>query len=139
MSTPHTAVAYLRASHADQTDQRRSTALPGQRDVVARKAEELDATVVREFTYARPMDHNNDDGMRALLAYVAERDIDYCIIPAIDKLARIGLDSAVISAELRSRGVALVSANEGVDDTPAGRLQRGIMTTLAEWYATQAA
>lgn len=135
-----TAVTYLRVSTTEQArrgGRAEGYSLPDQRKAVERKAQHLGAAVIEEFIEPGESGKSlkNRRALQALLAYVAEHDIDYCIIPKVDRIARNRLDDALIHAELRSHGVALVSAAENIDDTPAGRLHHGIMASISEWYS----
>lgn len=143
MPTP-TAVTYLRVSTTEQArrgGRDEGYSLPDQRRAVERKAQSMGAVVVEEFV--EPGESGKSLSRRkallSLLAYVKEHDIDYCIIPKVDRLARNRLDDALIQSELTSAGVALVSAAENIDATPAGQLQHGIMASISEWYSANLA
>lgn len=72
-----------------------------------------------------------------MLEYVKENKdrIDYVIIHKVDRLARNRDDDVDISRALREANVQLVSASESIDNTPAGMLMHGIMSSLAEFYS----
>ncbi|WP_420813910.1 hypothetical protein [Phytoactinopolyspora endophytica] len=46
----------------------------------------------------------------------------------MSRMARNRLDDAMVMADLRKRGVTLVSATESIDDSPAGEPRRGQVT-----------
>ena len=142
--TAPTAVTYLRVSTTEQArrgGRDEGYSLPDQRRAVERKAQSMGAVVVEEFV--EPGESGKSLSRRkallSLLAYVKEHDVDYCIIPKVDRLARNRLDDALIQSELTSAGVALVSAAENIDATPAGQLQHGIMASISEWYSANLA
>ena len=61
--------------------------------------------------------------------------MDYVIVHKVDRLARNRDDDSDIMRVLRECGVQLVSASESIDDTPAGMLLHGIMSSIAEFYS----
>lgn len=61
--------------------------------------------------------------------------VDYVIVHKVDRLARNRGDDIDIMRVLRECGVQLVSASESIDDTPAGMLLHGIMSSIAEFYS----
>ena len=71
--------------------------------------------------------------LQAMLEYVKENAdrVDYVIVHKIDRLARNRDDDSDIMRVLRECGVQLVSASESIDDTPAGMLLHGIMSSIA--------
>ena len=75
--------------------------------------------------------------LQAMLEYVRENAdrIDYVIVHKVDRLARNRGDDIDIMRALRECGVQLVSASESIDDTPAGMLLHGIMSSIAEFYS----
>ena len=72
-----------------------------------------------------------------MLEYVKENAdrVDYVIVHKVDRLARNRDDDSDIMRVLRECGVQLVSASESIDDTPAGMLLHGIMSSIAEFYS----
>ncbi len=72
-----------------------------------------------------------------MLEYVKENAdrVDYVIVHKVDRLARNRGDDIDIMRTLRECGVQLVSASESIDDTPAGMLLHGIMSSIAEFYS----
>lgn len=57
------------------------------------------------------------------------------IVHKVDRLARNRGDDIDIMRILRECGVQLVSDSESIDDTPAGMLFHGIMSSIAEFYS----
>ena len=58
-----------------------------------------------------------------MLARIRERkDVDYIIVYKLNRMARNRLDDAIVMADLRQRGVTLISTTESIDDTPVGQL-----------------
>jgi site-specific DNA recombinase len=138
------AVIYLRVSTAEQAHGADSTegySIPAQREACTRKAHDLGAEVIAEFTdrgesarsAARPE-------LQRMLALLAEhKDLDYVIVHKVDRLARNRADDVQIQLAIERAGARLVSVSESVDDTPSGRLVRNIMADLAEFYSANLA
>ncbi|GAA2187428.1 hypothetical protein GCM10009786_12330 [Leucobacter alluvii] len=70
-----------------------------------------------------------------MIKYVAEHQVNYCIVHKVDRLARNRADDVAIHLALRDAGVMLVSASENIDETPSGMLLHGIMSSIAEFYS----
>ena len=71
-----------------------------------------------------------------MLARIKEdTDIQYVFVHKLDRLARNRADDVQIGLLLAKNGVRLVSCTENIDDTPSGKLVRGIMGDIAEWYS----
>ncbi|WP_241897439.1 recombinase family protein, partial [Brevibacterium epidermidis] len=70
-----------------------------------------------------------------MIKYVAEHQVNYCIVHKVDQLARNRADDVAIHLALRDAGVMLVSASENIDETPSGMLLHGIMSSIAEFYS----
>lgn len=70
-----------------------------------------------------------------MLAYIQEHAVDYVIVHKVDRLARNRLDDAQIHVIIREAGAQLISATEGIDETPSGMLLHGIMSSIAEFYS----
>lgn len=132
------AVIYLRVSSDQQVERGygdEGYSIPAQREACRRKAAELGATVVAEYvdlaktakTRKRPKFISMvEDAER-------ERNIDYIIIHKINRFARNAMDDAVIDYRLEQAGTELVSVQEHIDRTPAGKLNHRIHAAFAEY------
>jgi DNA invertase Pin-like site-specific DNA recombinase len=139
------AVIYLRVSTAAQADKDthdpEGYSIPAQREACSRKAESLDAEVVGEFIdrgeSARSADRPQ---LQAMLSMLEEtKDIDFCVVHKVDRLARNRQDDILITIAIQKAGTRLVSVTENIDDTPSGKLTHGIMSTIAEFYSSNLA
>ena len=63
----------------------------------------------------------------------AERDVDYVIVYNLSRLNRNRVDDAHVLMALRASGVTLISAQENIDETPAGQLMHGILAAFKEY------
>jgi site-specific DNA recombinase len=92
--------------------------------------------VVEEFAHkgesARKADRPQ---LQALLAYLRDNPVGYVIVHKVDRLARNRADDVEITLAIRAAGAALISCSENIDETPAGMLQHGILSAIAEFYS----
>lgn len=103
-----------------------------------KKALSMGAMVGKEFVDRGASAKSADrPQLQAMLEYVKENAdrVDYVIVHKVDRLARNRDDDSDIMRVLRECGVQLVSASESIDDTPAGMLLHGIMSSIAEFYS----
>ncbi|MCU1580048.1 MAG: Resolvase domain protein [Rhodoglobus sp.] len=133
------AVSYLRVSTREQAErggQDEGFSIPAQRLANRNKAASLGATIVAEFVDAGESARKADrPQLQAMLDYVADNDVSYCIVHKVDRLARNRADDVQINIALGKAGTKLVSATENIDETPSGMLVHGIMSSIAEFYS----
>ena len=133
------AVSYLRVSTREQAERggtEEGFSIPAQREANQRKADELEARVVREFVDAGESARSADrSGLQDMLAFIAATRVEFCIVHKLDRLARNRADDVRIHEALLAAGVTLVSATESIDQTPSGMLVHGIMSSIAEFYS----
>lgn len=135
------AVLYIRVSSKGQlaTDfDPDGLSIPAQRDAGHKKATDLDADVVDVFIDRAETGtklENRDDFLRMLAFLKTDGQIDYVIVPKVDRFARDRGDDAILSRWVRKHGAELVSCAENIDGTPSGQLVHGLMATLAEFYS----
>lgn len=134
------AFSLIRVSGEGQT--RRDGAEQGysienQRDACRRKARQLEADVVQEWTApAESASRGLYKTLKEMLAALKERrDIDYVIIYKLERFARDELTDFSAYAEIRAAGAELVSATENIDGTPQGMLLHGILTSINAFYS----
>lgn len=132
---------YLRVSTIDQATKgntnRDGFSIPAQREACRRKAKDLGATIIKEYTdrgesarsAARPQ------LQRLLQDLCDKKGIEYVIVHKIDRLARNLHDDVMIGLAIKKGGARLVSVTENIDETPSGQLLHGIMAAIAEFYS----
>jgi site-specific DNA recombinase len=133
-------VAYYRVSTSRQANtsyDEDGFSIQAQRDHCQRKAAELGVQLVDEYIdrgkSARTADR---PALQAMPARITEDiDIQYVFVHKLDRLARSRADDVQIELLLAKNGVRLVSCTENIDDTPSGKLVRGIMGDINEWYS----
>jgi site-specific DNA recombinase len=134
-----TAVLYLRVSTTSQvqTDyDPEGISIPAQRLACQRKAEQMGLTVVGE--YVEPGRSATTIAKRPvfqeMLARIKnDRDVDYVIVYNLSRLNRNRVDDAQVLMLMRSLKVTLISAEENIDETPAGQLMHGILAAFNEY------
>jgi len=137
------AVIYLRVSSTGQVNtdcDPEGISIPAQRVACQRKAEQLGLTLIDE--YIEPGKSATEMTKRVafqqMLTRVRQtRDIDYVIVYKLSRMARNRYDDAIVMADLRKRGVTLISATESIDDTPVGQLMHGILATFNEYQSRE--
>jgi DNA invertase Pin-like site-specific DNA recombinase len=65
------------------------------------------------------------------------KDVDYVIIYKLSRMARNRFDDAIVGAELKKRGITLISATEAIDETPVGQLMHGILAAFNEFRSAE--
>ena len=140
--TPKFAVSYLRVSSRGQAERGggddEGFSIPAQREANKKKAHAMGAIIGKEFVdrgaSARSADRPE---LKEMLEYIKDNSdrVDYVIVHKVDRLARNRGDDVDISRALREANVQLVSASESIDETPAGMLLHGIMSSIAEFYS----
>ena len=133
------AVLYLRVSTVGQVEMDydpEGISIPAQRLACRRKAEQMAVAVLEEYIELgrsattiekRPV-------FQAMLSRIkAERDVDYVIVYNLSRLNRNRVDDAQVLMMMRSLRVTLISAQENIDETPAGQLMHGILAAFNEY------
>jgi site-specific DNA recombinase len=134
-----TAVLYLRVSTTSQvhTDyDPEGISIPAQRVACEHKAEQMGLTVVDE--YVEPGRSATTIDKRPVFQQMLERikhehDVDYVIVYNLSRLNRNRVDDAKVLVLMRSLKVTLISAQENIDETPAGQLMHGILAAFNEY------
>ena len=134
-----TAVLYLRVSstaqvHTDYDPE--GISIPAQRKACMRKAEQMNLTVVGDYVEpgrSATTITNRPVFQQMLERIKKERDVDFLIVYNLSRLNRNRVDDAQVLMLMRSLKVTLISAQENIDETPAGQLLHGILATFNEY------
>ncbi|MCE7008202.1 recombinase family protein [Kibdelosporangium philippinense] len=137
------AVIYLRVSSTRQVGRDydpEGISIPAQRAACHRRAEQLGLTIVGE--YVEPGRSATEMTKRAVFQQMLARirhtsDVDHVVVYKLSRLARNRVDDALVMADLRQRGITLISATESVDNTPIGQLMHGILATFNEYQSRE--
>lgn len=132
---------YLRVSTIDQATKgntnRDGFSIPAQREACQKKANSLNATVIKEYVDRGESARSaTRPALQRLLADLCEKkNFEYVIVHKIDRLARNLHDDVMIGLAIKKSGAQLVSVTENIDETPSGQLLHGIMASIAEFYS----
>ncbi len=137
------AVIYLRVSSAAQVNtdyDPEGISIPAQRVACERKARELGLTIVDE--YIEPGRSGTEMSRRIAFQQMLTRvrqdkDVGNVIVYKLSRMARNRYDDAIVMADLRKRGISLISATESIDDSPVGQLMHGILATFNEYQSRE--
>ena len=137
------AVLYLRVSSVGQVNtdyDPEGISIPAQRSSCERKAEQMGYVITGE--YVEPGKSATEMTKRVafqemLRRIKTQKDVDHVIVYKLSRLNRNRLDDAIVMADLRERGVTLVSATESIDDTPVGQLMHGILAAFNEYRSRE--
>ncbi len=129
------AVIYVRVSSREQAESGYS--LDAQVEACRRFVEGNGWTLVGEYVDAGESAKTADrPNFRRMLEQLQDdRSIGYVVVHKIDRFARNLDDHVTIRARFKKWGVRLVSATEGFEDTPTGRMLEGIVASISGWYS----
>lgn len=130
-SRPMRAVVYLRVASAGQGPGS-DLAARGQREACYEQCAKISATPVAEYIDMGSSARSERPGLTALRDRLERGDIDYVVVSRLDRLARQPTDCAVIAETINQAGTRLVSAAEGMPDTPAALFMHDMMATVAK-------
>ncbi len=137
------AVLYLRVSSAGQVNtdyDPEGISIPAQRASCQRKAEQMGLVITDEFVEPgkSATEMTKRVAFQQMLSRIkTKRDVDFVIVYKLSRMNRNRLDDAIVMADLRERGVTLVSATESIDDTPVGQLMHGILAAFNEYRSRE--
>jgi site-specific DNA recombinase len=134
-----TAVLYLRVSTTSQvqTDHDpEGISIPAQRAACERKAAQMGIAVIGEYVEpgrSATTIENRPAFQRMFERIKADRDVDYVIVYNLSRLNRNRVDDLKVLTLMRAMKVTLISAQENIDETPAGQLMHGILAAFNEY------
>lgn len=133
------AVLYLRVSSKSQVEtdyDPEGLSVPAQRAICESKAAREGLTVVDEYVELG-RSGTNVQGRPAfqdmMKRIAAQRDVDYVMVYQLSRLNRNRIDDALVMLQMDAAGVALISATENIDDSPAGQMTRGILAAINQY------
>lgn len=134
------ALIYLRVSTGKQAE--KGIALPTQQDTCFTYANR-EGYVFNEVTdvYVERGETGRNMDRPKLIEMLQRCDTDKTvkavIVYDVSRLARDRIDFAIIKRDFKKRGIKLLSATEGIDDTPEGQMLEGMLSTIAEFFSLQ--
>ena len=135
------AVLYLRVSSRGQLETdfgADGLSIPAQEEAGRAKADDLDAEVVRVFIDRAETGtkiENRKDLIELLRFLRQDGNVDYVIVPKLDRFARDVGDDAMLDRWVRKQGAELVSCAEQIGTDPSGQLVRGVHALIAQFYS----
>lgn len=126
------AVIYARYSSDKQTEQ----SIEGQlRDCYA-YAERCGYKVVGEYIdRAMTGRYDDRDQFQKMIADSSKKQFQFIIVYKLDRFARNRYDSAIYKRKLKLNNVRVISAMEGISDTPEGIILEAVLEANAEYYS----
>ena len=131
---------YVRCSADKQAE--KDLSIPAQLDACRAAAAQRGWEVVAEFVdEAESARTDNRPAFRDMLAAAREKPLpfQYILVWKFSRFSRNREHSVLHERQLERRGVRVVSLNEPVDDTPAGRMLEGILEAVDEFYSANLA
>jgi site-specific DNA recombinase len=130
------AALYARVSSDRQAE--RDLSIPAQIKALRQYADKQGWKVVEQFIdeaeSARTADRPEFQRMMGL-SKQKEHPFTVILVWKLSRFARNREDSILYKAMLRKHGVQIVSINEPIDDTPAGRMLEGMIEVVDEFYS----
>ncbi|MFI5339686.1 MAG: recombinase family protein [Candidatus Methylomirabilales bacterium] len=130
------AALYARVSSERQAD--KDLSVPSQLKAMADYASKQGWSVIEEFTdLAESARTANRPEFQRMIALAKRKPAPFEVILVwkLSRFARNREDSIIYKALLRKHSVQLVSINEPVDDSPAGRMLEGMIEVVDEFYS----
>ncbi len=132
-------VLYLRVSSKSQVEtdyDPEGLSVPAQRAICQNKADRDGLNVVDEYVELG-RSGTNVQGRPAyqemMQRITSQRDVDVVMVYQLSRLNRNRIDDALVMIQMDAAGVALVSATENIDDSPAGQMTRGILAAINQY------
>ena len=133
-------VLYARVSSEKQAE--RDLSISAQLKALRQYAQEHGWEVYREFVdEAASARSANRPAFKEMIALGRQRRkrFDAILVWKLSRFARNREDSIIYKSLLRRRGISIISINEHVDDSPAGRLLEGMIEVIDEFYSVSLA
>ena len=130
------AAVYARVSSERQAD--KDLSIPAQLKALRQYADKHGWRVVEQFVdeaeSARTADRPE---FQRMIAQAKQKNPPFAVILVwkLSRFARNREDSILYKAMLRKHGVQVVSINEPIDDSPAGRMLEGMIEVVDEFYS----
>ncbi len=131
-------LALARVSSREQ--EREGFSLDVQEEALTRYAERTDGEIVKLFRIAETASKKDErKTFKELLAYAKDhaKDLDAVLFYKVDRAARNLFDYVELERLEEEHGVACVYVAQPTENTPAGKLQRRILSNMASFYTEQ--
>jgi site-specific DNA recombinase len=131
---------YLRCSADRQAE--KDLSIPAQRDACRAAARARGWEVVAEYEDAAESARTDDrPAFREMVAAARSkpRPFDFILVWKFSRFARNREHSILYKRQLERNGVKVVSLNEPIEDSPAGRMLEGILEVIDEFHSASLA
>lgn len=131
-----TAVIYARYSSDKQTEQ----SIEGQLRICNEYAKQHDIIVLDSYI-DRAMTGTNDKrpDFKRMLDDSAKKQWDYVLVYKLDRFSRNQYETAIHEHTLNVNNVSLISATENIPDTAEGKILKGVIVNINEYYSLELA
>ena len=133
-------VLYARVSSEKQVE--KDLSIAAQLKALRKYAGERGWEVCREFVdEAQSARSANRPAFKEMIALARKKEkaFDAILVWKLSRFARNREDSIIYKSLLRKHGISVVSINEQVDESPAGKLLEGMIEVIDEFYSTNLA
>ncbi len=134
------AVLYARVSSEKQAE--KDLSISAQLKALRQYAIKHKYTVIKEFVdKAESARTANRPAFQEMIALARQRQkpFDAILVWKLSRFARNREDSIIYKSILRKKGIKVLSANENIDDSPAGAMFEGIIEVMDEFYSANLA
>src|SRR3990167_1731485 len=131
---------YLRVSSEKQAE--KDLSIPSQRKALQKYAAEKGWIIVQEFVdEAQSARSAKRPAFQEMISLAKKKPPPFNVILVwkLSRFARSREDSIIYKTLLRKNGVQLISINEQIDNSPAGKMLEGIIEVMDEFYSTNLA
>ncbi len=131
-------VALARVSSREQ--QREGFSLDIQEDALRRYAERMGGTIVKLFRIAETATkHDERKAFKELLAYAKKHaeELTGLLFYKVDRAARNLFDYVELERLESEYSLEFISVSQPTENTPAGRMQRRMLASMASFYTEQ--
>ena len=110
---------------------RRSSQSRGSSEYVMSLQKKNDIAIIDEYI-DRALSGTTDKrpAFQKMISDSSSQHFDYVIVYKLDRFARNRFDSAIYKSKLKQNGVRVLSAMEGITDTPEGIIMEGIIEAM---------
>jgi site-specific DNA recombinase len=131
-------VLYARVSSEKQAE--KDLSISAQLKALRNYAEDRGWKVHKEYIdEAESARTANRPAFQQMIAHAKQRQFDAILVWKMSRFARNREDSIIYKSLLRKYGVKVVSINEQLDESPAGKLLEGMIEVIDEFYSTNLA
>ncbi len=131
-------VALARVSSREQ--QREGFSLDVQEDALRHYAQRMDGTIVKLFRIAETATKRDERrAFKELLAYAKKhaQELTGLLFYKVDRAARNLFDYGELERLKSELGLEFISVSQPTENTPAGRMQRRVLASMASFYTEQ--